>query len=137
MPRHARFRRSTALLVASFLLVSACRRSERPAASTDAGVAITAVTPRSITIRTGEVNELIVRGTGFDATENTVTFGPVTLTSVKSSDGGTRIALVIPDRMPSGGGAAPLLWMAGDYPLTVSNRRGTSAAFTVTVKEPT
>ncbi len=136
MPRHARFRRSTALLVASFLLISSCRRSERSAAPTDAGVVVTAVTPRSITIRAGEVTELIVRGTGFEA-ENTVTFGPVTLTSVKSSDGGTRISLVVPDRMPSGGGAAPMLWMAGDYPLTVSNRHGTSAPFTVTVKEPT
>lgn len=137
MPRHARFRQSTALLVASFFLVSACRRTERTAASTDAGVVITAVSPRAITIRAGEVTELVVRGSGFDATENTVTLGPVTLTSVKSTDSGTRISLVVPDRMPSGGGAAPMLWMAGDYPLTVSNRRGTSAPFTVTVKEPT
>jgi hypothetical protein len=137
MPRHARFRQSTALLVASFLMGSACRRAERAAASTDAGVVITAVSPKAITVRAGEVTELVVRGSGFEATENTVTLGPVTLTSVKSTDRGTRIVLVVPDRMPSGGGAAPMLWMAGDYPLTVSNRRGTSAPFTVTVKEPT
>lgn len=137
MPRHARFRQTTALLVASFLMGAACRRSERSAASTDTGVVVTAISPTSITVRVGEVTELVVRGTGFEATDNTIMFGPVTLTSVKSTDRGTRISLIVPDRMPSGGGAPPMLWLAGDYPLTVTNRRGTSAPFTVTVKEPT
>jgi Quinohemoprotein amine dehydrogenase, alpha subunit domain III len=117
-------------------MATACRRAERAAASPDTGVVVTAVSPTTVTLRAGETNELVVSGTGFDAAENTVTFGPVTLTSVKSTNGGTRISLVVPDRMPSGGGAAPMLWMAGDYPLTVSNRRGTSAPMTVTVKEP-
>lgn len=136
MPRYARFRRSTALLVVSLLVATACRRSERAAASTDTGVVITGVSPQTVTLRAGALTELVVRGTGFEASENTVTFGPVTLTSVKSTDGGTRISLTLPDRMPSGGGAAPMLWMAGDYPLTVSNRHGTSTPFSVTVKEP-
>ncbi len=74
-------------------------------------------------------------GVGFDALENTVRVGPVTVTSVRSSDAGTVIVLMVPERVPSSGGAPPMLWQPGTYALTVENRRGTSAAVSLTIRE--
>ena len=87
-------------------------------------------------VREGQPNTFTIRGAGFDATANTVTVGPVTLTAVASRSSGTVIALTLPDRVPSGGGAAPMLWSAGRYALTVSNARGTSVPVMVTIQEP-
>ena len=113
--------------------MAACRRP--PARHADA-VTLTQVTPPTVTLRAGEVTEIVLRGSGFDETDNTVTLGPVTVTSVKSTDGGTQIRMLVPDRVTSGGGAPPMLWVAGDYPVTVTNHRGTSASVMLTVKEP-
>lgn len=111
----------------------ACRRAA-PAAS--ASVAVLEVRPELIVVREGQPNTFTIRGAGFDATANTVTVGPITLTAVASRSSGTVIALSLPDRVPSGGGAAPMLWSAGRYALTVSNARGTSVPVMVTIQEP-
>ncbi|WP_411282168.1 hypothetical protein [Gemmatimonas sp.] len=118
------------LLVLS--LGAACRR---PVASS-AAVAVVEVSPEPIVVREGQPNNITIRGTGFDATTNTVTVGPVTVAVVVSGKGGTVIALSLPERVPSGGGAAPMLWSPGKYELTVSNARGTSAPVMVTIQEP-
>lgn len=114
-------------------LAAACRRT--PAASA-APVAVIEVTPEPIVVREGQPNDITIRGTGFDATANTVTVGSVILTAVVSTRDGTVIALSLPDRVPSGGGAAPMLWSPGRYALTVSNARGSSAPVMVTIQEP-
>ena len=124
-----RIRLMVPLLVLS--LGVACRRVA-PAA----GVAVVEVTPEPIVVREGQPNDITIRGTGFDALSNTITVGPITVATVVSSKGGTVIALSLPDRVPSGGGAAPMLWSAGRYALTVSNARGTSAPVLVTIQEP-
>ena len=111
----------------------ACRRAA-PAAS--ASVAVLEVRPEPIVVREGQPNDITIRGTGFDATANTVTVGPVSITAVASRNSGTVIALTLPDRVPSGGGAAPMLWSAGRYALTVSNARGRSVPVMVTIQEP-
>ena len=94
------------------------------------------VRPEPMVVREGQTNTFTIRGAGFDATANTVTVGPVTLTAVASRSSGTVIALTLPDRVPSGGGAAPMLWSAGRYALTVSNARGASVPVMVTIQEP-
>ena len=100
------------------------------------GIEMLEVSPEPIVVREGQPNDLTIRGTGFDATANTVTVGSVILTGVVSRSGGTVIALSLPDRVPSGGGAAPMLWSPGRYPLTVSNARGSSVPVMVTIQEP-
>ena len=115
-------------------LGAACRRAAPTPSSLP--VAVLEVSPEPIVVREGQPIDVTIRGTGFDATANTVTVGPVILTTVLSRSGGTVIALSLPDRVPSGGGAAPMLWSAGRYPLTVSNARGSSVPVMVTIQEP-
>ena len=115
-------------------LGAACRGTAPTPASLP--VAVLEVSPEPIVVREGQPIDVTIRGTGFDATANTVTVGPVILTTVLSRSGGTVIALSLPDRVPSGGGAAPMLWSAGRYPLTVSNARGSSVPVMVTIQEP-
>ena len=115
-------------------LGAACRRAAPTPASLP--VAVLEVSPEPIVVREGQPIDVTIRGTGFDATANTVTVGPVILTTVLSRSGGTVIALSLPDRVPCGGGAAPMLWSAGRYPLTVSNARGSSVPVMVTIQEP-
>ncbi len=128
------------LLLLLLLALSACRRPAAPrpsAAQTTFVITVTSATPSSITIREGNPNELRIRGSGFGDTDNTVMLGPITLTSVKSTENGTLLIIRVPDRVPSGGGAAPMSWTPGTYPLTVMTPRGRSEPVTITVKEPT
>jgi len=115
-------------------LGAACRRAA-PTPSAPP-VAVLEVRLAPIVVREGQPIDVTIRGTGFDATANTVTVGPVILTAVRSTGGGTVIALSLPDRVPSGGGAAPMLWSPGQYALTVSNTRGSSVPVMVTIQEP-
>ena len=94
------------------------------------------VSPTPIVVREGQPTAITIRGTGFDAVSNTVIVGPVTIAAVPATRGGTVLALSLPDRVPSGGGAAPMLWEPGRYPLSVATARGTSAPVTVTIEEP-
>ena len=120
----------------SLLLLSAIVSCRRPAQAGSDSVTVLQVSPEPIVVREGQPNAVTIRGARFDATANTVTVGPVTLTAISSRSGGTVITLTLPQRVPSGGGAAPMLWNAGRYPLTVSNTRGTSVPVMVTVQEP-
>jgi hypothetical protein len=115
-------------------LGAGCRRGG-PAASV-LPVAVLEVSPEPIVVREGQPTDVMIRGTGFDATANTVTVGPVILSAVLSRNGGTVIVLSLPDRVPSGGGAAPMLWSSGRHALTVSNARGSSVPMMVTIQEP-
>ena len=118
------------------ILLSAVVSCRRPAQAESDSVTVLQVSPEPIVVREGQPNTVTIRGARFDATANTVTVGPVTLTAISSRNSGTVIALTLPERVPSGGGAAPMLWSAGRYPLTVSNTRGTSVPVMVTVQEP-
>ena len=120
----------------SLLLLSAAVSCRRPAQAESDSVTVLQVSPEPIVVREGHPNTVTIRGARFDATANTVTVGPVTLATISSRSSGTVITLTLPGRVPSGGGAAPMLWSAGRYPLTVSNTRGTSVPVMVTVQEP-
>lgn len=128
-------RRNVWLLPALVLSLGAGCRRAAPAASV-LTTAVLEVRPEPIVVREGQPIDVTIRGTGFDAIANTVTVGPVILTAVRSTGGGTVIALSLPDRVPSGGGAAPMLWSPGQYALTVSNTRGSSVPVMVTIQEP-
>ncbi|MEN9592445.1 MAG: hypothetical protein RJA21_912, partial [Gemmatimonadota bacterium] len=115
-------------------LGAACRRAAPTPSALP--VAVLEVRPEPIVVREGQPIDVTIRGTGFDATANTVTVGPVILTAVRSTGGGTVIALSLPDRVPSGGGAAPMLWSPGQYALKVSTTQGSSVPVMVTIQEP-
>jgi hypothetical protein len=125
--------------VAIVLVLSACHRpaarSDSPAGIIEIAPSVSSVAPRSITMRDGEPVTLDIAGAHFDALNNTVRLGPVSITAVPSRAQGTRIAFSVPDRMPSGGAAAAVLWISGDYPLTITTARGTSAPVSITVTE--
>lgn len=148
LPAPRRAAHHLTIVLSVVVLMSGCRRGESSATAGQSTVAaspttspagvvqVVSVAPDTVTIRAGEPTMVIIRGSGFDATGNTVRLGPVTVTSVKASEGGTIIAFMVPERVPATGGAAPMLWVPGTYALTVENRRGVSRAVSVTVKEP-
>ena len=103
-------------------LLSACASGGRPR--------LTAISPDDVRLVPGNVVEVDLRGSSFDATpnspQNIVRIGPVVLTAVPSRMGGTRIRIAIPDAVPSGGEAPPAPWLSGRYPVTVTTPKGTS-----------
>ena len=131
-------RAGLAFICASTAL-GACRRPVPQVAGGEVptvAVTVTTVSPAEVSFRDGIPVELLIVGAGFDPTSNTVSLGPITLTTIPSEARGTRIRFTVPDRVPSGGGAAPLLWEQGVYTLTVQTRLGTSAPVSVRVVEP-
>lgn len=101
-----------------------------------AGPHIDAVRPDSVMLADGAVVEVLVRGSGFEPGppgRNTIEFGNVSIPDVPASADGREIRLVIPDRVPSGGEAAPLPLDAGRYDVRVRTSAGTSNAVSVRV----
>jgi hypothetical protein len=84
--------------------------------------------------------KVLLRGTGFTETANTVHFGPGSTGGLSSSQGGTRITYVIPE---SAGPCdqnprcmlATLEVTPGLYPIYVSNVRGSSNALAFEVTQ--
>jgi hypothetical protein len=98
---------------------------------------IETVRPDSVMLAPGAVVEVVVRGRGFapgTPGRNTIQFGDATITGVPASADGTEIRLVIPDRVPLRGEAAPLPLEAGRYNLRVQTSAGTSNAVAMRVE---
>jgi hypothetical protein len=74
--------------------------------------------------------QVTIRGSGFTSTGNVVTFGPVRLRELPSSDDGTAITVGVPKQMSSGGEVPPMVLPPGEYHVTVTNADGTSNAVT-------
>jgi hypothetical protein len=113
--------------------VDACGLFHRAHASTPT---IDALRPDSVFVAPGSVVEVVVRGRGFapgTPGRNTVHLGPVTLTGVPASTDGREIRVVVPDRIPSRGEAAPLPLETGRYDVRVETSAGTSNAMVVRV----
>lgn len=96
--------------------------------------AVFEVLPPAISADPGEAIDLRINGCGFSTDKNTVKFGDVTVPNIKSSEGGTRIRVVIPKQTRATSEAAPMPLGAGDYDVTVNNGRGTSNAKRVTLR---
>ena len=97
---------------------------------------IDSLRPDSVFVAPGAVVEVVVQGHGFapgTPGRNTVRFGPAKLTNVPASDDGRVIRVVVPDRVPSGGEAAPLPLETGRYDVRVETPAGTSNAVVVRV----
>jgi len=97
---------------------------------------IDTVRPDSVMLAPGAVVEVVIRGRGFEAGtpgRNTIQFGDATITNVPASADGTEIRLVIPERVPVRGDAAPLPLEAGRYDLRVQTSAGTSNRVAVRV----
>ena len=124
--------------VGSVLLMAApvgC--ASRPAAESGAAgdvPKIATITPDSVSTARGEIVEVTLAGAGFDATENTVAIGPVTLTRVPSSQDGRTLRFAVPLTMSVAGGAPPVPLRGGRFPVTVTNARGVSNAVTLTIQ---
>lgn len=73
-----------------------------------------------------------LRGRGFAATGNTVTFGPVTMPDLPSADGAS-ISFMVPKAMQSRSEVPPLILPANEYWVTVSTSAGTSNWVTFTL----
>ena len=74
-------------------------------------------------------------GRGFAPDANTVSFGPVVLTRLPSTDGGTRIVFFAPKEAPSGGEVPPAPLLPGPYQVTVRTAEGTSRPATFRLTE--
>ncbi len=97
---------------------------------------IDGITPDSVAIATGAVVEVVIRGRGFvpgSPGRNTVHFADLALADVPASPDGRQIRLVVPDRMPLRGDAAPLPLEAGRYDIRVHTALGVSNAVVLRV----
>jgi hypothetical protein len=127
-----RMRRATPLLSLAFV-TGACGLFHRSHA---ASPAIESLRPDSVFVAPGAVVEIVVQGRGFvpgTPGRNTVRFGTAKITNVPASDDGRVIRVVVPDRVPSGGDAAPLPLETGRYDIRVETSAGTSNAMVVRV----
>ena len=92
------------------------------------GAQLTAVVPDTVRISDGDLVVFELRGSGFDSSRaeprNTVRVGPLTLHAVPSTQGGTRIRVMLPAEIPSGGEAPPAPWRSGRYVVQVSTPAG-------------
>jgi hypothetical protein len=69
---------------------------------------------------------LTLEGRFFADSANTITFGPVLLNGIASSEGGTRIVFYAPKESPSRGEVPPAPLQPGTYALTVTTGAGVS-----------
>jgi len=119
-------------MTALVALVAACNAMHR----TSDEQYIDAVRPDSVMLAPGVVVEVVVSGRGFapgTPGRNTIQLGETTITGVPASADGKEIRVVIPDRVPSRGDAAPLPLEAGRYNLRVQTAAGMSNAVAVRV----
>jgi hypothetical protein len=131
------------LLLLVCVVVSACSASRHRAADTAAATRVTssaptldAIRPDSVFIASGAVVEVVLRGSGFvpgRPGHNTVLLGTAAFNEVPASDDGKEIRFVIPDRLPSGGEAAPMPIDPGSYPVRVRTPNGESNPVNVRV----
>lgn len=125
-------RRATSLVSLAFV-GGACGLFHRTSPPTPT---IESLRPDSVFVAPGAVVEIVLQGRGFipgSPGRNTVRFGTVKIPDVPASDDGRVIRLIVPDRVPSGGDAAPLPLETGRYDIRVETSAGTSNAMVVRV----
>jgi hypothetical protein len=98
------------------------------------GPRIDKITPDSVNTGQGQIVQITLTGSGFDASENTVAVGPVTLERIVSRNDGRTLRFTVPLTMRSNGGAPPLPLRGGRFPVTVTTARGVSNAVTLAIQ---
>jgi hypothetical protein len=96
--------------------------------------AVFEVLPPGASADPGEPLDLRISGCGFDALHNTVRVGEITVRDIRSTEGGTRIRVVIPKEYRATGEVPPMVMGAGTYEVTVDNGRGRSNARRITLR---
>jgi hypothetical protein len=126
--------RARVLAVATVALVTAGACSAFRQGST--APHIDTIQPDSVMMPSGAVVEVLLRGHDFipgTPGRNVVQFGELKISDVPASTDGKEIRLVIPERMPSRGDAAPSPLETGRYSIRVETANGVSNAVTVRV----
>lgn len=82
----------------------------------------------------GEPLDLRINGCGFSPTRNTIHVGDIVLANIRSTDGGTRIRVVVPKEYRARAEAAPMQMSAGVYDVFVDNGQGKSNARRITLR---
>jgi Rieske Fe-S protein len=124
--------------LAILTLIVACTSKPRADVAPAAALpTISSVTPTSGPAGAAYPVELTISGKNFADSTNVVTFGPVTITSVRSTNGGTRIVVQAPKAMPSTGEVPPMPLMTGEYTVRVATTAGVSNPVTFNLtREP-
>ncbi|HUQ81662.1 MAG TPA: hypothetical protein VM076_11010 [Gemmatimonadaceae bacterium] len=112
----------------------ACRPRAAAGTGGESGPRIEKISPDSVNTSQGQVIEVTLSGSGFDATENTVAVGPVTLTRLASGDDGRTLRFTVPLTMSSGGGAPPMPLRGSRFQVTVTTPRGVSNAVALAIQ---
>lgn len=112
--------------VALLFGVGACV-APRGGAVASAPPEIIAMTPSSGPAGTAYPLKVTIIGRGFEPTGNTVTFGPIELMDLPSSDS-QHLVFQAPKTVPSRGEVPPLVLPPGEYAVTVTTGAGTSRA---------
>jgi hypothetical protein len=126
-------------LVASIGMVTvlACHKRARAELASSSAPAVSSISPVTGPAGASYPIELTISGHNFADSTNTVTFGPVTLKAVRSTNAGTRIVVYAPKELPSTGEAPPMPLVPGSYTVRVATAAGTSNAVTFTLgREP-
>ncbi len=109
-------------------LAAACAGSGKPESTPQVpGPVIGSIEPTSGWAGTSYPLEVVIAGRGFSDRGNVVHFGGISIVDLPSTDGGTRIVFQAPKQSPGTGGAAPMVLLPGQYPITVTTSAGTSA----------
>lgn len=115
------------IVLGTTVFASACQLSGHGAGSIH-GAQLTAVVPDTVLIGGGDLAMFELQGSGFDTSRaeprNTVRIGALILNAVPSMKGGTRIRVMLPSEIPSGGEAPPSPWQSGRYLVQVSTPAG-------------
>ena len=123
-------------LISGSALLAGCASSGRTA-SRDARPRLHSVSPDSVELITGNVTTIDLRGSGFDTSssspENTVRIGALLLRAVRSDAQGTVLHVTVPATVGAATEAAPVAWLGGRYPVSVTTRAGTSDTVMLTI----
>ena len=129
-----RVRKDTAVVARSSATDSSKKRSSSSGVSSSlvaTKVQITSVSPAEPRIGT----EVVVRGTGFTPTGNTIQLGRIEIRDLPSANGGTLIRFTLPTELPSRGEVPPKVISGGEYTVVVRNARGVSNTLRFTVRD--
>lgn len=84
------------------------------------------IAPDSLRLDSSRISEVVLRGSGFDPSDNTVRVGPITLRQVPARNTGTEIRVVVPARYTTNAEAPPRPLFPGSYAVSVERRGATS-----------
>ena len=112
----------------------ACRPRAAAGTGGETGPRIEKISPDSVNTSQGQVVEVTLTGSGFDATETPVAVGPVTMTRLASVDDGRTLRFTVPLTMSTGGGAPPMPLRGSRFQVTVTTPRGVSNAVALAIQ---